>query len=531
MQKKINLYMNRKNYVVGVDLGSSTLTMAVGSIDASGLVRVETVLSKPARGIEEGVIQNVNDVSEILKSLKREAESGLGITISEAYAGISGRFIYYDTYSDHVFVGDRETGIVSQADVDALYERMHGVTGNDGEEVMDRFPLKFMIDNHREVESPVGAFSRQLSSTFALIVSRKEPLGRLHLVFRNSGLRLAGVFANSVIMPEAVLGEDEMNEGVAVIDLGGATTNIAVCQGGKVRYAAAIPLGGKIVDNDIRKHGIIRDVEKLKKECGCAFAANVPESEEIRLKGTSKVIMSRNLATIIEARLTDIIDFVRSELKDSGFYNKLPYGIVLTGGMASVPDIDVLFAHHLGCEVRIATPCYGIDEESSSRMDSTEYTSVIALLVAAAKKYPARSGADAVARKTEPEAIFVDDNTYTGADTGNGGDDFGGYASAPEKPSDNTGTGSDKESGSKEEKENKENKENKEKKENKDNGNGKREPGDSSGGLIGRLRRKWQTGTSALEKMFEDAADTPFEDSGRGSADEFYVRGNDKEEL
>ena len=515
--------MNKKNYVVGVDFGTSTLTMAVGSVDESGLVHVENVLSEPSRGIEGGVIQNINDVSEVLRKLKADIESGLNISIHEAYAGVSGPFIYYETYSDHVFVRDRESGIVSTADVEALYQRMQGVTGEEGEEVMDRYPLNFMIDHHREVTNPVGAFSRQLSSTFALIVSRREPLSRLHMVFRNSGMRLAGVYANSAVMSEAVLSEDEKNEGAAVIDLGGATTNLAVCQGGLVRYAASIPLGGKAVDSDIKKHGVaIRDIEKLKKEFGSAVAENVPEGEEIRIKGV-RGLMRRNLATIIEARLMDIIDYVKAELKDSGYDRKLPYGLVLTGGMASIPDIEALFAQHTGREVRVATACYGIDSASCVRIDSTEYTSVVALLISAAKEPGLRSAADdveAVTNREEPSEVTVaSEPERVPGGFGQGGVVFavpyGDDKDDEKRPGDNDGGRDDNRTDDDTDSENKE----------EDNNDGGDDSSGGRSGFLGKLGRRIKNISRNLENMFDDTADV------RIDGDDFYVHGNDKEEL
>ena len=381
---------NNKNYVAGVDFGSSNLVMAVGSVDTTGTLKVEALLSRPSDGIEMGVIQNVNNVCEVLREMKREIEGELGIRIDEAYASVSGAFIHYHNYSDHVFVGDSENGIVSQTDVDALNDRMSRVTVPEDEEVMDRFPLNYMLDHRRETDKPVGAFSRQLSSTFAFIIGKKQPLSRIEMVFANSGLQLAGIFANSAIVADAVLSADEKSDGAAVVDIGADTTDVAVYSGGIVRYAATIPMGGKAIDSDINKHGVaIRNIEALKKQCGTALSENVSEKAYIKIPTSGKgfkTVMKRNLAAIIEARLLDIIDYVKTEIKDSGYESKLPYGLVLTGGSASIPEIDRLFARHTERDVRVALATEGLDNESRDKIDSPEYTAVIALLSAGAAK-------------------------------------------------------------------------------------------------------------------------------------------------
>lgn len=383
--------MDNRTYVAGVDFGSSNLVMAVGSVnEKTKQIKVEALLSRPSDGIEMGVIQNVNNVCEVLRDMKREIESELGIRVDEAYAGVSGAFIHYHSYSDHVFVNDSANGIVSQTDVDALNDRMNRVTVHEDEVVMDRFPLNYVLDNRRETDKPVGAFSRQLSSTFAFIVGKKQPLSRIEMVFHNTGIRLAGIFANSVVVAEAVLSPDEKNDGAAVVDIGSDTTDVAVYNGGIVRYAATIPMGGKAIDGDIKMHGVaMRNIEDLKMQFGVAISENVSETAGISIKTAGKVtktIMKRNLAAIIEARLMDIINYVKTEIKDSGYESKLPYGLVLTGGTSSIPEIDRLFARHTGSDVRVALATEGIEDESSDKVDSPESTAVIALLLSGAKK-------------------------------------------------------------------------------------------------------------------------------------------------
>ena len=406
---------NNKNYVAGIDFGSSNIVMAVGAVDdKTGLIKVEAMLSRPSSGIEMGWIQNVNDVCDVVRGMKREMEDVLGIRIEEAYAGVSGPFIHYHSYSDHVFTGNGE--VVSQSDVDALNDRMARVTVPEEEEVMSRFPLNYIVDHRRETSKPVGAFSRQLSSTFAFIIGKKQPLARLQMVFDASGLRLAGIFANSAIMADAVLTADEKSDGVAVVDIGADTTDVAIYSKGILRYAVTIPMGGRAIDNDINKHGVaIRDVEDLKKECGTAVASAVPENSRITIPGagkTTRTIIKRNLASIIEARLMDIIDYVKAEIKDSGYESKLPYGLVLTGGTSLIHDIDKLFTAQTEREVRLATAVEGLDGASREKVDSPEYTAAVALLLAGAKK--GMCNVDIVEVEVEPdteESIEVADNS------------------------------------------------------------------------------------------------------------------------
>lgn len=381
--------MEKKNYIVGIDIGSSNIVMVVGSKNEAGEMVVDALVSKPSKGVNAGVIENINQVSEGVKAAKAEVEEELGIRISEAYAGISGAFVRCAPLSDHVYVREPQNGI-SQFDVDALFARMKEVSAPDNEIIIERIPQNYTVDNGLEVKDPVGSFGRRLSSTFNFILCEKTPLERLKMVFRLSGLQLAGTFANSMIIAEAVLSDDEKSEGVAVVDIGGATTDVVVYHGNVIRHIATIPIGANSINRDIHMHGIPeRSVEALKKKHGSAIAESVSEQLLIQVPSvgkSSKGVMRRNLAAIIEARLTDIAEFVKAEIKDSGYANRLSFGVVLTGGSASIDHIDELFQRVTGYEVRVATAECGLDEESRMQIESPAHTAAVALLLKGAEQ-------------------------------------------------------------------------------------------------------------------------------------------------
>ena len=256
--------MEKKNYIVGIDIGSSNVVMVVGSKNESGKMVIDALVSKPSKGVNAGMVENINQVSECVKSVKAEIEEELGIRISEAYAGISGAFVRCAPLSDHVYVREPQNGI-SQFDVDALFLRMREVIAPDNEVIMERIPQNYMVDGGLQIKDPVGSFGRRLSSTFNFILCEKTPLERVKMVFRLSGLQLAGTYANSMIVSEAVLSEDEKTEGVAVVDIGGSTTDVVVYHDNIIRHVATIPMGANSINRDIHLHGVPeRSVESLK---------------------------------------------------------------------------------------------------------------------------------------------------------------------------------------------------------------------------------------------------------------------------
>ena len=351
--------MEKKSYTVAIDLGSSNVVVAVGSKREDGTLGIEAVVSKPVEGVKAGRIDNIEQAGNAIREAVAEVESTLGVRITEAYAGISGEFVRCARHTDHVFTYDPQNG-VNQGDVDALFDRMRNVQAPDDETIMERIPQHYMVDDAEEVRNPVGSFCKRLSSTFNFILCGKTPLQRLDMALRRLGIRMLGVFPNALATPEAVLSSDEKEEGVAVVDIGGGVTDVAVYYRGVPRYVATIPMGASAINRDIRSQSIPeKHVESLKCKYGSAVAELAPEDKLIRVSGRTareaKDILLRNLATVIEARATDIVEFVQQEIRDSGYAERLAYGIVLTGGSARLKDIDELFRRVTGMDVRIAS--------------------------------------------------------------------------------------------------------------------------------------------------------------------------------
>ena len=382
--------MERKNYTVAVDLGSSNVVVAVGEKAAEGQMEVASIVSKPVEGVNAGKIENIELVSRAIREAMSEAEEQLGIRITEAYAGISGDFVRCARHTDHVFVYDPQNG-VNQKDVDALFDRMRNVQAPDDETIMERVPQNYVVDDNQEVKNPVGSFGKKLSSTFNFILCLRTPMQRLDMALKRLGLKMLGVTSNAIATAEAVLLPDEKEEGVAVVDIGGGVTDVAVYYRNVVRYIATIPMGAMAINRDIRTMSVPeKHVESLKQKYGSAVADLAPEDKLIRVNGRTareaKDILLRNLATVIEARATDIAEFVLQEIRDSGYAGKLAYGIVLTGGSAKLKDVDELFRRVTGMDVRIASAETGVAEESKEKVADPAYATAVGILLKGAEQ-------------------------------------------------------------------------------------------------------------------------------------------------
>ena len=371
--------------MVAVDLGSSAVVVAVACRTDEGKIELKALVSEPVQGVNAGRIDNIESVSQVLETALAEAGNRADIRITEAYAGISGSFLRCARLTDFVYVADPQNGI-SQSDVSSLYDRMRNIQAPADEVIMERIAQQYLIDDEQQVTSPIGSFGQKLASTFNFLLCLKTPIQRLELALKRVGVHLVGAIPNPLAVADAVLTPDEKEEGVAVIDIGAGVTDVTVYYGNVVRYVASIPMGASAINQDIRTMGVPeRYVELLKVKHGSAVADRVSQDLKLQIRGRtpreSKDIMLRNLATVIEARAMDIIDYVKEELKLSGYADKLTYGLVLTGGSARLKDLDELFRRETNLDVRVATPEAALCEASQPLAADPACATVIGLLL------------------------------------------------------------------------------------------------------------------------------------------------------
>ncbi|MFI3301764.1 MAG: cell division protein FtsA [Rikenellaceae bacterium] len=381
--------MESKKYIVAIDLGEANVVVAVGSVSSNGLMCVDSIVSHPCEGIKFGMIENIAMVESALKGAISEVESTLNIKILEAYAGISGEFVRFACHSDHVYVSQPETG-VNQADVNALFDRMRHVQAPDNERIMERIPQNYIVDETKEVKNPVGSYGRRLSSMFNFILCGKIPMQRLENALNRLNIRMINSLPNAISVAEAVLSPEEKEEGVVVVNIGAGLTDLTIYYRNVVRYIVSIPMGAAAINTDIRSMMIPdKYIEKLKCEFGSAVADLVSENKVVRVNGRtareSKNIVLYNLAVAIEARMAMLIDFVKREIAESGYAEKVPYGIVLTGGSAKLKNIDELCRRMTNMEVRIGLPIEGVTNESIAKCEDCGYATAVGILIRGAE--------------------------------------------------------------------------------------------------------------------------------------------------
>ncbi len=375
--------------IVAIDVGSSNVVIAVGAVEDDGRVEIRGIVSEPVNGVNAGRIENSDTVGQAIAAAKQRIESQLDVRITEAYAGLSGDFIRCVQLTDHVYVQDElrnGSNQITQRDIDDLDRRMRSVKLPDEREmIITMEPMRYKIDE-REVEIPVGSYGHVLSATYNFILCDKSMRDRLRLCLQRQGITVKEFVPNALVSHLSVATTEDMQDGAVVVDLGGGVTDVTVLLGGKVRYIASIPIGADAINSDIRSSSIPSNyVEDLKIQHGAAIAEFADDDMIVfqsARRGMVKSILRKNLATIIEARLTEIAEWVRREIKDAGCGSKFMPVVLLTGGGSVMRDIERLFARELKIDdVRAVYPEYGFVEESLTKHITTPAYATIASLL------------------------------------------------------------------------------------------------------------------------------------------------------
>lgn len=403
---------------MAIDLGSSKVSVAAASKDPDGRLNIIDIVSKPMQGMERGEVTNIEHVTAAARDALGEMEENLGISVTEAFAGISGENIRSGSSSYYVFVGGQD-GEIGDEDVAKLHGSMNTLPPPEGYVILDRIPQRYLIDSREETMQPVGRFGHRIEATFNFVLGNKNGVERLTKAMNRLQVKTAGIFSNAQASAVATLTDDEKELGAAVIDIGAGCTDICIWHNNIMRYVGVLPIGSDAVNEDIRSMAI-RDkmIEKLKVKYGYATTEAIPEqyaSNNIEIQGASKrdskKISLVALTQIIEARLLDIVDHVVSEIKESGYADKLGSGIVLTGGGSKMAGIDILFRSKTKYDVRIGGADTSLLNDASARAaDDIANTSAIGLLLLGMEQSRLTATASPLRRKGEAPKESADDN-------------------------------------------------------------------------------------------------------------------------
>jgi cell division protein FtsA len=353
----------KRNLICGLDIGTSHVRIIVGEINIDGSINIIGVGTSPSEGLKKGVIVDLDKTVESIVRAVEEAERMVGTGISSAYAGIVGSQVGLVDNRGVVAVAGEDKEITEE-DVERVLQAARVIALPPDREIIDVLPREFIVDGYDGIRDPVGMVGVRLEVDAMIITGMVTSIRNLVRCINRAGLEIDGLVLNTLANAEVALSRDEKELGVVMIDIGGGTTEVSVFQNGYLKNIAAIPVGGDYITSDIAV-GLrtpIHVAEKFKTEHGVALPSlatdgTVVELQHIAGKEARKV-MTKDLAMIIEPRLTEMLQMAAHELKKLGYTESPPAGVVLTGGVSLLRGAVELTEQIFDSSARVALPGY-----------------------------------------------------------------------------------------------------------------------------------------------------------------------------
>ncbi len=399
--------MKNSEIIVGLDIGTTKIACIVGQKNEYGKIEVLGYGKSPSIGVSRGVVANIEKTVQSIRRAVDEAGIKSGINIDHVYVGIAGQHIKSHQHRGSLVRNTLEDE-VSQKDIDTLIEAMHKLVMQPGEEIIHVIPQEFIVDKEQGIKDPIGMSGISLEANFHIITGQITAAKNINKCVVKSGMNVEDLILEPLASAEAVLTEEEKEAGIALVDIGGGTTDIAIFQDGIIRHTAVIPLGGNIITEDVKEGcSIIKNqAEALKIKFGSALASENREEEIVSIPGLRgrppKEITLKNLANIIQARVEEIVEHVFFEIKNSGYEKKLIGGIVLTGGGAQLKHITQIFEFLTGMDTRIGYPNEHLANNVSEELSSPQYATGIGLVIKGLQNIERNRQANPVSKPKEP---------------------------------------------------------------------------------------------------------------------------------
>ncbi|MBE0663186.1 MAG: cell division protein FtsA [Bacteroidales bacterium] len=378
--------MKSSEIIVGLDIGTTKIAAIVGRKNEFGKIEILGFGRTESYGVKRGMVANIENTVQSIQKAMEEASQRADVDINTVCVGIAGQHIKSLQHHGSLIRSKQEDEITME-DLDQLTENMFKLAMNPGEEIIEVIPQEYTIDGEPGIKSPKGMLGNNIEANFHIITGQTLAAKNIYKCVKKAGLEVSELILEPIASAEAVLSEEEKEAGVVLVDIGGGTTDMAIFQDGIIRHTAVIPFGGDIISEDIKEGCTIikRHAEDLKVKFGSALASENKDEEIVTIPGLRgrppKEITLRNLASIIQARMEEIIEHVYYEIKNSNLEKKLIAGIVLTGGGAQLKHLAQLTSFITGMDTRIGYPNEHLASTSPEEISSPMYATGVGLVM------------------------------------------------------------------------------------------------------------------------------------------------------
>jgi cell division protein FtsA len=377
---------NSNEVIVALDIGTTKICAIAGRRDKHGKIEVLGFGKVASEGVLRGVVSNIEKTVKAISEAVAMAQRTAGKEFKVVHVGIAGQHIKSLQHRG-ILTRDNDHTEISQRDIERLISDMYKLVLPPGDKIIHVIPQEYTVDNEQGITDPIGMSGIRLEANFHIITGQISASNNIHRCVERTGLKVTNMTLEPIASAAAVLSEEEKEAGVALVDIGGGTTDITIFKDGIIRHTAVIPFGGNVITKDIKEGCTVMgpQAEKLKVKFGSALAEEVFDNRIISIPGLRgrehKEISEKNLARIIQARVEEVFDYVVWEIRRSGFERKLIGGIVLTGGGAQLRHIEKLVAFHTGMSTRIGTPVEQLSHGYHEQLGSPMFATGIGLLM------------------------------------------------------------------------------------------------------------------------------------------------------
>src|SRR6195952_3194295 len=354
---------NEQPIIVGLDIGTTKIAVIAGRKNEFGKLEILGFGRANSNGVKHGQVLNIDETIKAIKTaLENCYASNPNLEIEEVYVGIAGHHIKsLQTRGDIVRQHTDEE--ITQREIDQLIADQYRTYIPAGDQIIDVIPQEFAVDNFQNIPNPIGYGGVKVGANFHIITGDKNAIRNINRSVEKSGLHTKDLVLQPLASSSAVMGSEDMEAGVAIVDIGGGTTDLAGFYEGILKKNSLIPFGGENITNDIKTGlGVLKtQAEQMKVQFGSALANEAKANAYITIPGLRgmppKEISVKNLAHIIQARMSEILDFVTYHLKQVGLDNKmLNGGIILTGGGSQLKHLIQFTEYVTGLNARIGFP-------------------------------------------------------------------------------------------------------------------------------------------------------------------------------
>ncbi len=380
--------MDNDKIVVGLDIGTTKVCAIVGKLNELGSINILGFGTAESEGVRRGVIDNIDKTVTAIRKAVSDAEKHANVEINVVNVGIAGEHIRSMQHKGIITLNDPNREIAQQ-DVDRLREDMYKIAVTPGNEILHVIPQDYTVDGNTGIKDPVGMFGVRLEGNFHIVTCQSAAANNIYRCVRRAGLEVEGLVLQPLASSYSVLTDEEMEEGVCLIDIGGGTTDVIIFEDRIIRHTAVIPFGGNIITDDIKVGCSVmrKQAEYLKTNFGVGLASEVVDDEIITISGLrdrpNKEIRKRTLASVIQARMEEIIELVTLEIKNAGYHDprRLAGGIVVTGGGGILLGIEHLVGYVTGIDARVGKPTEYLAKGMVAEVDPPMYATCAGLVI------------------------------------------------------------------------------------------------------------------------------------------------------